>query len=491
MFDNNNGTVPEACVEARSYGLRLRGMSSTDPAYQQLLGKYMELSRLCRKAAKNDPSSSSSGGSAGSDSGGGTGSGSPSSPGMGPSGARPSSVPPAAPTWPALALLAKLPLSAQHELLKKFGQDMVSRGAANCNIFGGKESCIPLSKNSVFAKTCVNHPLLVDCAFYDKSLGEIDDDPTDDLRDEVIAQHEQPCEGCDKNLKELYCAQAVPLCGTFQTHLESAVLPALTQIVAAKEKGDDVMAIAASLIPSLAKTTALTAPCKRYCQAITASCSCGQSQTFGDMLTQLQTDDNEFLPTLPPAVQQQLFSKLDSEPLCDLYADENDPGFSGHCPPEDVLEDKQCAWCADNDKVPMFVQEYLADSLLNGIFGWLIGPEGLLADADIFSGDDEDEDDINPDESGSFDGDDSAGGGGGAGGNGRKHGAKLALVVFLWLLGLAGAGVATGAGVIFYRRYQEHRNTMGGPAGNISYAPMGDFSGDDFGDYSAPDLDSI
>jgi hypothetical protein len=471
--------MPAACAEMRSYGLRLRGMSSTDPTYSQLLGKYMELARLCKKASRGDPSSSSGGTE-------------PAPPGVGPSGARPSSVPPAAPTWQALAMLAKLPRGAQHELLKKFGDDMVSRGAANCNIFGGKESCIPLSKTSVFAKTCVNHPLLVDCAFYDESLGEIDDDPTDDLRDEVAAQHEQPCEGCDNNLKELYCAQAVPMCGTFETHLESSVLPALIAIVHAKETGGDFMAITASLIPSLAKTTALTAPCKRYCQAITASCSCRQSQTFGDMLRQLQTGDNKFLPTLPPAVQQQLFSKLDDTPLCDLYADENDPEFSGHCPPEDILEDTQCGWCADNAKVPMFVQEYLADSLLNGIFGWLIGPEGLLADADIFSGEDDDEDDVNPDESGgSFDGDDGAGGGGGGGGGkGRKHGAKLALVVFLWIFGLGCAGVAAGAGVLFYRRYQEQRG-VGGFAGKVSYAPMGDFSGDDFGDYSAPDLDSI
>jgi hypothetical protein len=372
---------------------------------------------------------------------------------------------------------------------------MVSRGAANCNIFGGKESCLALSKTSVFAKTCVNHPLLVDCAFYDESLGEIDDDPTDDLRDEVAAQKEKQCPGCTDNLKELYCAQAVPPCGTFETHLEAAVLPALTQIVSAKATGLDVMALTASLVPALARTTALTAPCKRYCLAITASCSCGRAQTFGDMLTQLQAGagdagGNRFLPSLPPVVQQQLFAKLNDVPLCDLYADETAPGFSGHCPSDDVLQQTPCGWCADNAQVPVFVQEYLADSLLNGMFGWLIGPEGLLADANIFSGDNNDEDDINPDETGSFDGDggDSSGG---SGGTGRKHGAKLALVVFLWLLGLGGAGAAAGAGVLLYRRRQEQSSAGGGPLGNISYAPMGDFSGDDFGDYSAPDLDGI
>lgn len=476
-----NGTVPEVCTEAKALALRLRGLSAADPAYQRLLGKYMELARLCNKALKHDsdPSSSSTGG--------------PSAPGMGPSGARPS-VPPTESPLAALLLLAKLPRAVQHELLKKFGEDMVRRGATNCNIFGGKEACIPLSKNSAFARKCVNHPLLVDCAFYDESLGEIDDDPTDDLRAEVEAQHEKPCKGCSDNLDELYCAQAVPMCGTFDTHLEFAVLPALTEIVQAKASGGDFMAVLAGLIPSLAKTTALTAPCRRYCEAITSSCSCGKSQTFGDMLTMLQTGDDPYLPTLPPAVQEQLFAQLNNKPLCELYADENDPGFVGHCPNDDALEFHTCAWCDDNQKVPVFVQEYLADSLLNGIFGWLIGPEGLLAEADIFSGDDDDQDDIDPDEDGAFDEKDEEDYDAASGG--RRHGAALALAVFLWLLGLTGVGAAVALAVVVYRRYQEQGGLgfgfgFGGTNRGISYTPMGDFSGDDLGDYAAPDVDSI
>jgi len=31
--------------------------------------------------------------------------------------------------------------------------------------------------------------------------------------------NEAPCPGCEKNMRELYCAQAVPACGAFQTHL--------------------------------------------------------------------------------------------------------------------------------------------------------------------------------------------------------------------------------------------------------------------------------
>ena len=34
-----------------------------------------------------------------------------------------------------------------------------------------------LSKDSPYHKTCPNHPLLVDCAFYQDAMKEIDDDP--------------------------------------------------------------------------------------------------------------------------------------------------------------------------------------------------------------------------------------------------------------------------------------------------------------------------
>eukprot|EP00227_Mantoniella_beaufortii_P022287 CAMPEP_0197583178 /NCGR_PEP_ID=MMETSP1326-20131121/6172_1 /TAXON_ID=1155430 /ORGANISM="Genus nov. species nov., Strain RCC2288" /LENGTH=460 /DNA_ID=CAMNT_0043147359 /DNA_START=185 /DNA_END=1563 /DNA_ORIENTATION=- len=420
---SSTAPAPADCVNAKAVGTLLRDMSASDPAYEELLAQYLEFARLCKKATRQaaggvlPPAPTLGPGTTPSRTPGTTPTPSPSPfgptpPGMGPSGARPS-VPPGEAPMDALALLAKLPPAMQHAFLEKFGQDMVDRGAANCNVFGGQKACIPLSKVSVFAKTCVNHPLLVDCAFYDESLGQIDDDPTDDLRREVADQHEKPCEGCNTNLQELYCAQAVPACGTFQMHLEGAVLPALTKIVSYKETGQDYLSVVASVMPSLAKTTALTAPCRRYCEAITASCSCSQTRTFGQLLTALQAggSGNAYLPALPPAAQQVLFSQLMDVPLCELYADENDPGFSGHCPAEGTLDLTQCAWCTDDDGVPTFVQEYLADSLLNGLFGWLIGPEGLLAEADIFSGDNHDEDDVNPD-----DGYVMGGGGGGGGG---------------------------------------------------------------------------
>ena len=63
------------------------------------------------------------------------------------------------------------------------------------------------------------------------------------------------------------------------------------------------------------------------------------------MLTSLQRNNNPLLQALPGMQQQKLFSKLLDQPLCSLYAPDDAPGFSGHCP-ANVLNYQQCAWCA-------------------------------------------------------------------------------------------------------------------------------------------------
>ena len=78
-------------------------------------------------------------------------------------------------------------------------------------------------------------------------------------------------------MKDLYCAQTVPPCGSFQDNIELAIVPPLQRIVSAQINGDDVATAAAKEMPNLVKTLALVAPCKRYCEAITSSCECGRS----------------------------------------------------------------------------------------------------------------------------------------------------------------------------------------------------------------------
>ena len=74
-----------------------------------------------------------------------------------------------------------MPHLVQVEMLREFGQEMVDQGEANCNIFGGVASCQALSASSVYHASCPDYPLQVDCAFYEDSMVEIDDDPTWDL----------------------------------------------------------------------------------------------------------------------------------------------------------------------------------------------------------------------------------------------------------------------------------------------------------------------
>lgn len=381
-----------------------------------------------------------------------------------------------------LKMLVSLPVEVRRALLREFGEDMVKEGKANCNIFAGKDSCMALSEDSPYHKTCPNHPLLVDCAFYQDAMKEIDDDPTRDIRSEAYDQHVEECVGCENNLKELYCAEAVPPCGTFETHVENTFVPLLRAVVDAEQSGGDaaaVQAAAAAVVPKLAKATSLVAPCRRYCEAITASCGCGQKPTFGTIVDRLEAAREAYLPALPQGALNALLSSIRDTPLCDMYSDEHEEGFIGHCPDPAALSEDQCGWCGANDGMPSFVEEYLADSLINGILGWFLGEDGILADADFFSHEDETIKKRQQEEAAANHGEH----------HGKHHrggGGRVAMHVFLWMVGLACAGAGGYAGFLAYKRWEELRR-FGNPSG---YAPMRDFhDADEFGD--AVNLDSI
>ena len=168
-----------------------------------------------------------------------------------------------------LEQLGSLDADTQRAMLHLFGQQMVDSGVTKCNVFGGRESCIDLDPSSKFAHSCVNYPLKVDCAFYRGALAEQDEDPTSELEAEVEAQKATMCDGCNANLKDLYCAQTVPPCGSFQDHIELAIVPPLQRIVQGQIDGDNIADAVAKEVPNLVKTLALVAPCRRYCEAIT------------------------------------------------------------------------------------------------------------------------------------------------------------------------------------------------------------------------------
>ena len=171
----------------------------------------------------------------------------------------------------------------------------------------------------------MNYPLQVDCAFYRGALAEQDEDPTLELEAEVEAQKATMCDGCNANLKDLYCAQTVPPCGSFQDHIELAIVPPLQRIVQGQIDGDNIADAVAKEVPNLVKTLALVAPCRRYCEAITSSCGCGRKITIGQVLASNKTKN--ILPAPPEGISyEQLLAQVKDTPLCDLYANETELG---------------------------------------------------------------------------------------------------------------------------------------------------------------------
>ena len=390
-----------------------------------------------------------------------------------------------------LELLASMPLPVQLEMLREFGQEMVDQGEANCNIFGGVASCQALSASSAYHASCPNYPLKVDCAFYDDSMVEIDDDPTWDLQDEAKRVGVPMCDGCRDNLEELYCAQAVPKCGTFQTHVELVFLPLLRDVVEAKQKDQDYQPSIDHLLPRVVNATGLVVPCKEFCEAVTASCGCGQDLKFKkviDMLEKAQREhDDDDLPDLPEGTFEKMFDAFDDTPLCDMYQPRDAPGFVGHCPSaSQPLSRDACDWCPGgsnaNNVMPTFVEEYLADALVTGVLGWLIGPEGLLADADFFAdGDGDYEFEKNHGHPEDWE---------------KRHhrpgdarkGARVGRALG-WLIGIASVGAMGYAGFAYYRRRVQGGSFVSGigdGARHEGYAPVNVFADPEFHDFESP-----
>ena len=247
-----------------------------------------------------------------------------------------------------------MPHLVQVEMLREFGQEMVDQGEANCNIFGGVASCQALSASSAYHASCPDYPLQVDCAFYEDSMVEIDDDPTWDLRDEATRVGVPMCDGCRDNLEELYCAQAVPKCGTFQTHVELVFLPLLRDVVEAKQKDQDYQPSIDRLLPRVANATGLVAPC-RVLRSRHRVVRCGQDLKFKkviDMLEKAQREhDDDDLPELPEGTFEKIFDAFDDTLCATSYQPRDTPGFVGHCPSRRSPEPRACDWCP-GDRTP-------------------------------------------------------------------------------------------------------------------------------------------
>ena len=86
----------------------------------------------------------------------------------------------------------------------------------------------------------------------------------------------------------------MPKCGSFQSSVEVAILPALAVMTEAEDMGRSQMDAMGDAIPLLLNATALTMPCREMCEAVVQTCrraplpSCGPGEFQGRVKVALQ-----------------------------------------------------------------------------------------------------------------------------------------------------------------------------------------------------------
>uniref|UniRef100_A0A7S0R6S6 FZ domain-containing protein n=1 Tax=Pyramimonas obovata TaxID=1411642 RepID=A0A7S0R6S6_9CHLO len=283
-----------------------------------------------------------------------------------------------------LAFITHLSSAQQMLLLEQVGKRFEQNGGLRCNIFGS-DSCQSLPEDSKFAQLCPNHPLTVDCAYYDEALADIDEDPIAAIRDEMSQRGDEPCEQCIRNQQELWCAQALPPCGSFRRHVELAVLPVVAKLAETSlnpESGPlDKMQALTEAMPGVLNALSLSMPCREMCKAVLDTCDCGSSHTFGYLVDSLRKKQDANLAVLPPEVQESVFNNLWDVEICDLYTPSTDPNFSGHCTAESKYPQTSCRWCGDQD-MGLFSELQISSMMVTSLVSWVNGPMGLLAVSD-------------------------------------------------------------------------------------------------------------
>ena len=127
----------------------------------------------------------------------------------------------------------------------------------------------------------------------------------------------------------------VPKCGSFQSSVEQAVLPALAIVTAAEDNGQSPTEALADALPLLANASALTMPCREMCEAVVRTCACAQELTFGELVGAWARGGGAGglsggVP-VPRHFLSAVFARLAAKPLCSLFAPGDTPGFVGHC----------------------------------------------------------------------------------------------------------------------------------------------------------------
>eukprot|EP00891_Asterochloris_glomerata_P008782 jgi/Astpho2/8782/Aster-05338 len=327
--------------------------------------------------------------------------------------------------------LANMPAEDQREFLRAVGGNLQAEQGLRCNPFGGTDSCMALPEDSQFASICQEHDLKVDCGYYTDDLEEINEDPTAAvrgiMRNAGLELLEQACPECWDAQRRMWCSQTVPKCGSFQSNVETGVLPAIASVLNAQELGENAVQALGEAIPGLlqaspafpvlagflhtwgcaespcqanidynkccmADAMSLAWPCREMCEAVIDSCGCGEQSTFGDLLSGVvagidrahcsrccpqATDDR-----IPADFSVQMFGGIANQPLCSLYSPSSAPGFVGFCATPEVTTCTDAGkWCAGtNNPGPKAVQQLMALQLAKAVFGWMAGKGGLLGE---------------------------------------------------------------------------------------------------------------
>ncbi|GJP72723.1 hypothetical protein CLOP_g3479 [Closterium sp. NIES-67] len=286
-----------------------------------------------------------------------------------------------------------MPEDSQKVLLDGMGQALVSSGMWPCNIFGGVKACVAVPSNGSFMQQCTNIAKSeVDCAYNLETLSDINEDPNVIMKEKLQEAGFEPCPACLDALHRFWCGQTTPTCGTFAKVVDE-ILPEMRQVSAGRMKPDELIEstpemrqvsagrmkpdelIEASL-PRMLQAFSLGLPCRKMCEAVTATCSCGRPATFGQMMKVLElkrtqqqaeaegaagrplAENKDLIPfgfstNMSLATAVKIFKGVWDRPVCDLFAPHDAPGFQGVCETWWAGADKNqttCHWCESKQR---------------------------------------------------------------------------------------------------------------------------------------------
>lgn len=122
-----------------------------------------------------------------------------------------------------------------------------------------------------------------------------------------------------------WCVQALPECGSFQTHVHKAIFPAIIEAKKEEDAGQPQSIAIAEAVPGLVRAMSKTMACKEMCEAAVMSCSCKTdghaALTFGEAIENAEKAEEDFKEVLHPATESAFCSlRIRADGLCCMLA---------------------------------------------------------------------------------------------------------------------------------------------------------------------------